>query len=81
MSDLLDWGSLFPQRWEWEKPAPWYVDLVIIDWLEIEVDSQAQQKMPILETLAGHRNWEVYNWLHETREHRAAEISRVIDGG
>ena len=43
-----------------------YDQLIIINWLNVEVDQHAIEKMPILRELSGHRNIEVYYYIKQT---------------
>ena len=62
---MSEWqfNSIFPVRF-WPPPsAPKYDQIVIVNWLRLEVDMTATTKMPILEELTHWRNREVWHWV------------------
>ena len=68
MSDDMFHRSLIPLRWI-APLNPLKYDLVIIwNWLEVEVDARAEQELPILKEILGHRNRDVYNYLKATND-------------
>lgn len=57
-------GSIVPKGYWWSYEPTWFIQEVIVNWLDIEVDQQAEQKMPILQQMIGFRNREVYSFVH-----------------
>jgi len=68
MSDDTFHRSLIPLRWL-APLNPLKYDLVIIwNWLDVEIDARAEQQLPILKRIAGHRNRDVHNYLKATND-------------
>lgn len=68
MSDDTFHRSLIPLRWL-APLNPLKYDLVIIwNWLDVEVDATAEQELPILEEIVGHRNRDVHNYIKATND-------------
>jgi len=64
-------GSWFPIKYQLPPKERGYEQLIIVNWLAIEVDPDAPKRMPILDELRGWRNREVYWWIRDfdwTRE-------------
>jgi hypothetical protein len=60
--------SLIPLRWL-APLNPLKYDLVIFwNWLDVEIDARAEQELPILKEIVGHRNREVYNYVTATND-------------
>ncbi len=60
----ISFSSLFPYGWQVTQLQPSAVyAYVIVRWLDIEVDMAAEQKMPILKDIAGHRRREVVDYI------------------
>ena len=58
-------GSLFPIKF-WPPPKPAKYDrLIIINWLELEVDPRAPFRMPLLHFIKGWRNRDVYYFIRD----------------
>ena len=71
MSDDTLHRSLIPLRWL-APLNPLKYDLVIIwNWLDVEIDARAEQELPILKRIVGHRNRDVHNYLKATNDHWA----------
>jgi hypothetical protein len=67
---MSDWqfNSIFPVRF-WPPPSPAkYDQIVVVNWLQMEVDASAPIKMPILNELTRWRNREVYRWVRDHKE-------------
>lgn len=65
---MSEWrfNSIFPQRfWPDEKPAK-YDQIIIFNWLQIEVPLEKQ--MPVLNSLSHWRNYDVYCWVQEHKD-------------
>ena len=62
MSDIFR-RSLIPSPYCLPERALSYVQYVIINWLDIEVDETAPERWPLLNDLTGWRNREVYYYL------------------
>jgi|SRR5215831_1097320 len=54
----VSYVPLFP-----ETPA--YQYQIITNWLDLEVDDHIEERLPILRSIAGHRNRECHVYLHE----------------
>ena len=79
MSDII-LGGLLPRNWQGDKIAPWYVDVIVTNWLDVEVDQNIENKIPVLREIRGYRNREVYKWLAATRDYRDAAITKALYG-
>jgi hypothetical protein len=63
--------SLVPLRWL-APLNPLKYDLVIVwNWLDVEIDARAEQNLPILKEIVGHRNRDVYDYVKATNDHWA----------
>ena len=68
MSDDIFHRSLIPLRWL-APLNPLKYDLVIFwNWLDVEIDARAEQGLPILQEIVGHRNREVHNYIKATND-------------
>ena len=76
MSNLLLSG-LLPRRWHWEPMNGFYSE-IIVDWLDLEVDQQIEERLPTLRKIYGHQRREVIDWLDMMKDRRDAEIMRSI---
>jgi hypothetical protein len=66
MSDDTFHRSLIPLRWL-APLNPLKYDLVILwNWLDVEIDAKAEQELPLLKKIVGHRNRDVYNYIKAT---------------
>ena len=66
MSDDTLHRSLIPLR-SLAPLNPLKYDLVIIwNWLDVEIDATAEQELPILKEIVGHRNRNVHNYIKAT---------------
>jgi len=61
-------SSIFPLRYVAPLPAPKYDQVVVLDWLDVEIDARAARRMPVLAKLRGHRNREVYQFVNATSD-------------
>ncbi len=58
-------GSWFPIRF-WPPPRPAkYDQLIIINWLELEIEPFAPLRMPLLNVIKGWRNRDVYYFIKD----------------
>lgn len=57
--------NILPKSYWWDSDAPWFVQEIIVHWLDLEVDDLAEEKMPILQQMIGFRNREVHDYVHE----------------
>lgn len=78
MSDQL-LRSLFPVKWYWTPVESFYSE-IILNWLDIEIDANAETKFPMLIKTYGHRRREVVNYFDDTKDRRDAEITLAIYG-
>ena len=65
--------DFIPRSWVAPPPDPFVIQYVFADWLWREVDQHIEQKLPIIRTIHGYRNIEVYGYLLDTkafRDHR-----------
>jgi len=71
--------SLIPQPWA----APFYpavIQYVVVHWLYREVDPLIEIKLPVLRTIHGYRNIEVYGYLASTKDFRDARTCLAVYG-
>ena len=78
MSSLL-LGGVLPIRWHWEPIDSFYSE-IIVNWFDIEVDINAELKMPLLCQIYGHRRRHIVSYLDESKDRRDAEITFSIYG-
>src|SRR5262249_20438057 len=71
MSDDVFYRSLIPLRWLAPLNPLKYDLVIILNWLDVEIDARAEQKLPLLERIVGHRNHDVYNYVQATNDHWA----------
>jgi hypothetical protein len=65
----------------WRSPLnPFIIQYVIVDWLYREVEPQAEQRLPQLQTLHGFRNKEVYDWIKVTGYERESRLCLEVYG-
>ena len=65
MTDIFH-RSLIPLRWL-APLNPLKYDLVIIwNWLDVEIDARAEQELPVLKEIVGHRNRHVHDYVKAT---------------
>jgi hypothetical protein len=68
MSDDTFHRSIIPLRWL-APLNPLKYDLVIVsNWLDVEIDARAEQELPILKAIVGHRNRDVCNNVKATND-------------
>ena len=68
MSDDIFHRSLIPLRWL-APLNPLKYDLVIFwNWLDVEIDARAEQELPTLKEIVGHRNRDVHNYIKATND-------------
>ena len=53
---------------------------IIVDWLDLEVDQQIEERLPILRKIYGHQRREVIDWLDMMKDRRDIEITHSIYG-
>ena len=55
---------------QWLAPLnPLKYDLVILwNWLDVEIDATAEQELPLLKKIVGHRNRDVHNYVKATND-------------
>lgn len=56
-------GSWFPVWYHLPPKERAYEQLIVVNWLAVEVDQNAPKRMPVLDELRGWRNREVYCWV------------------
>lgn len=61
---MTELRGIIASPYQWPFYPTYVVQEVIVNWLDIEVDQQAEQKMPILQQMVGFRNREVYHFIH-----------------
>jgi hypothetical protein len=71
---------LLPKRYWWDVEPPWFIQEVLVNWLDVEVDQMAEQKMPILQQMAGFRNREVHHYVHAFVMDRMARVAAEMYG-
>jgi hypothetical protein len=79
-SENLELGSAFPARYWWDFDPPWYISEIIVNWLDLEVDQLAEQKMPILQRMAGFRHREVHDYVHAFVLDRMTQVAIEMYG-
>ena len=64
---MSDWqfNSIFPVRYSPAQKPTKYDQIVVVNWLQVEVDMNATKKMPKLNIIAGWRNREVWQWVQD----------------
>jgi hypothetical protein len=68
MSDSL-LGGMIPARYILPEKADKYDEVIVVGWLNVEVDKAASQKsMALLDLLRGYRNREVYGFVKKTND-------------
>jgi hypothetical protein len=60
-------GSLVPLRYILQLNPLKYDQIIVFDWLEVEIEPAAETRLPLLAELHGHRNREVYEYIIATR--------------
>ncbi|MGP0091822.1 MAG: hypothetical protein ACLPKB_17955 [Xanthobacteraceae bacterium] len=58
--------DFLPTRYQAPIPPKKFDQVVLVNWLNIEVDRLAPLKMPILSRISGYRNREVFAFLQAT---------------
>jgi len=53
---------------------------IVVDWLDLEVDQNIEERLPILRKIYGHQRREVIDWLDMMKDRRDTEIARSIYG-
>ncbi len=68
-------------------PRPWFapfnpvvIQYVLADWLFREVDQHIDEKLPVLRTIHGYRNIEVWGYLNDTSFERERRICLAVYG-
>jgi hypothetical protein len=59
-------SSIFATWYQAPIPPKKFDQVVLVNWLSIEIDRLATLKMPILNHISGHRNREVFAFLQAT---------------
>jgi hypothetical protein len=72
-------SGLLPRRWHWE-PINGFCSEIIVDWLDLEVDHQIEERLPALRKIYGHQRREVIDWLDMMKDRRDIEITRLLYG-
>jgi hypothetical protein len=72
-------AGCYPRRWRWEPFDSFYSE-IIVNWLEIEVDEQAEIRLPVLRQIYGHRRREIVDWFAATKDRRYAETTYALYG-
>jgi hypothetical protein len=75
-----DFSTLFPNTHWWEFEPPWFVQEVIVNWLDIEVDNLAEERMPILKEMVGFRNREVHGYVHDFLQSKLDDLAIQMYG-
>lgn len=60
---MAELRGIFPVTWKVTPNPIWFYQELIYNWLDIEIDMQAEQKMPELKKVEGWRNREVYDFI------------------
>jgi len=53
---------------------------IVVDWLDLEVDQNIEERLPILRKIYGHQRREVIDWLYMMKDRHDTEITRSIYG-
>jgi hypothetical protein len=56
-------SDIFPTWYQAPIPPKKFDQFVLVNWLDVEIDNRAMQRMPILYHISGHRNREVFAFL------------------
>ena len=59
-------SGIFPTRHQAPIPPKKFDQVILVNWLNMEVDRLATLKMPILNYISGHRNREIFAFLQAT---------------
>lgn len=73
--------GIVPMRFVPEASPPKYDQVIVVSWLEVEVDDTAAERMPILRALRGHRNREVFGFVKDTNGEWFNRLAREMYGG
>ena len=67
---MAELRGIFPVTWVVQPNPIWFYQEVLFNWLDIEIDAHAEEKMPMLRELKGWRNREVheYVWNMDSKE-------------
>ena len=77
---MSEFGSIIPVLWQVEPWAPAEVQ-IIVNWLEIEIERNAAQRLPLLAEIKGHRNREVHDYIWQWYvERRDEELTELLYG-
>lgn len=62
--------------------APWHaVQIeVFINWLETEIEERAEDRLPLLKEIQGHRNREVYHFVQDNMERYSERAAHDLYG-
>jgi hypothetical protein len=72
--------GLFPRTY---TPPSWYQQchyFVVYNWLNIEIELNAEQRLPALRQIVGHRNREVYHYVQQLMDFKDRELCLRIYG-
>ena len=61
---MAELRQLFP--YTFNQPPTWFFGshwLIVVDWLEREIEDGAEERLPILRQIVGHRNHEVHDYV------------------
>ena len=67
MENLGALQVLFPRTWIVPLNPLKYDQIVILNWLEIQVTPNPTKEIPALKEVSGWRNREVYNWVKQDK--------------
>jgi hypothetical protein len=59
-------SNIFPTRYQAPIPPKKFDQVILVNWLDVEIDRLATLKMPILNYIVGHRNREIFAFLQTT---------------
>lgn len=65
---MSQFGGLIPARYILPETPIKYDEVIIVGWLDLEVDARAPERMPILNKLSGHRRRDVYGFIKKTND-------------
>jgi hypothetical protein len=72
--------SLFPQWYKSPLNALKYDEVIIVNWLQLEIEDRAWLRLPVLEQIKGHRNREVHDFVHGFYHDKLDELALAMYG-
>jgi len=60
--------DLFPSWYAAPLPPVTFQQVIVLNWLDIELDNNATKTIPALATLSHHRNREVHRWVGDHQD-------------